>query len=55
MAKILENSTGRKTIRISSFEILEIVKEYQQITKGKTHYQDALDALGNTVLFLPED
>ena len=55
MAKIIENHNGRRSIRLNSNDIIDIVREYQLITVGSYSYQEIRDKIKNTELYLPED
>lgn len=55
MAKIITSQdTKRRTIRLTSADIISIVREYQQVMKG-AYSENARDILANTVFYLPED
>ena len=55
MAKIITTQNcKRRTIRLSSDDVISIVREYQQMMKG--HSSDiAKDILGNKVFYIPEE
>jgi len=55
MARILENEKGRRTIVLTTDDVLVLVKEYQAITKGLHSYDEIRVALNNNKLFLPEE
>lgn len=55
MAHIKENSNGRRSIQLNKEEILEIVREYQNITAGSFTYNEIRDKLNNLEIILPED
>ena len=56
MARIIESQNSiRRTIRLSSNDIISIVQEYQQLVKNFRHIEDIRDILENQVLYLPED
>ena len=55
MAVIIENFKGRRTIRLNINDIINIVREYQNITAGSYTYNEIRDKLGKTELYLPED
>lgn len=55
MAKIITTQNcKRRTIRLSSDDIISIVQEYQQIMKGSDG-ECVKDVLANKVFYLPED
>jgi len=57
MATIIENSKNKKrrTIKLSTADILSIVSEYQKITYGKREYSDVIDMLSERVIYIPEE
>lgn len=55
MAKIIENKYGRRTIRLSTNDIINIVREYQNITINSICYEDILNRLKKIDIFIPED
>lgn len=55
MARILENEKGRRTIVLTTDDVLALVKEYQAITNGLHSYDEIRTALNNNKLFLPEE
>lgn len=55
MAEIIENSKGRRNIRLNSEDILDIVREYQNITIGSYSYNEIRERLKDLVIVLPED
>lgn len=56
MARIIENEIGkRRLIRMSTDDILSIVKDYQRIVPRFSSYNEAREFLSDTVIFVPED
>lgn len=55
MAKIIENKKGRRSIRLNNEEILDIVREYQNITVGSYSYNEIRERLKNLTIIIPED
>ncbi len=55
MAFIIENNNGRRSIRLNTDDIINIVREYQNITYGSYDYYEIRKKLDNFDLFLPED
>lgn len=55
MAKIIENLNGRRIIRLNTNDIINIVREYQNITSGLFDYNTIRQKLDITDLYLPED
>lgn len=55
MAKIIvSNKNERRTIRLTTDDIISIVQEYQQLTKGLKYLESIRDILSDKVLYLPE-
>ena len=55
MAKILENIQGRKSIKLSTDDVISIVKEYQNITKNSYSYSEIREKLNNFTIVVPEE
>jgi len=55
MAKILNEDFKRRIIKLSTDDIINIVREYQNSTQGKTSYQQIRSSLDKLNLFIPED
>ena len=55
MAKIIENKTGRRTIRLNTDDILTVVREYQNYTKQCSNYNEIRNKLKTIDMYLPED
>lgn len=55
MAKIIENNNGRRTIRLNTNDIVNIVREYQAITSNSKTYNEIRSALDKVEIYLPED
>ncbi len=56
MARIIENEIGkRRLIKMSTDDILSIVKDYQRIVPRFASYNEAREFLSDTVIFIPED
>ncbi len=55
MAKVIENSKGRRQIRLNTEDIINIVREYQALTFGACSYSEIRNRLDDTILYLPED
>lgn len=53
MAKIIENE--RRIIRLSIDDVLNIVREYQQLTKDSCCYEHTREILSKNAMFIPED
>ena len=56
MARIIETENGkRRIIKMSSNDILSIVKEYQRIVPRGIEYNETINHLENVVIYIPED
>lgn len=55
MAEIIENIHGRRLIRISTDDVISIVKTYQTIACESETYDEIRDKLDNKDLYIPED
>ena len=56
MARIFESVPGsRRVIKLSTDDIISVVKEYQKIIYKKTDYAQTRDLLEDIVVYLPED
>ena len=55
MATIIENENGRRTIRVSTDDILSLVREYQTLTKNTHNYESIRRILSKNCFYLPED
>lgn len=55
MAKIIENENGRRCIRLNPNDVINIVREYQNISAGVQDYNDLRKKLNEFELYLPED
>lgn len=53
MAKIIEGK--RRIIRLSTEDVLNIIREYQQITRKSCCYEHTRELLGKNPLFIPEE
>ena len=56
MARIIESENCvRRMIKLSTDDILSVVREYQRYINQKTDYMQTRDVLENTVIYIPED
>jgi len=55
MAKIIENSTGRRMIQVSTDDVISLVREYQTLIKNLREYKTIREVLNENPLYLPED
>ena len=56
MARIIESENCvRRMIKLSTDDIIAVVREYQRYINQKTDYMQTRDVLENTVIYIPED
>lgn len=56
MARIIESgSNTRRIIKMSTDDIISIVKDYQRIVPRFSNEKEARNYLADTVIFIPED
>lgn len=56
MARIIESSnSSRRVIKLSTDDILSVVREYQRIIKKFSNYAETRSLLEDNIIFLPED
>lgn len=55
MAEIVENLYGRRMIRVSTDDVISLVKEYQNTVCGICSYEKIREMLNNREFFIPED
>ena len=56
MARIIETENGaRRIIKMSTDDILSIVKDYQRIVPRFSTINEARNFLSDTVIYIPED
>lgn len=56
MARIIETSNGkRRIIKMTSNDIISIVKEYQRLVPRGVEYDEVRNCLENAVIYIPED
>lgn len=56
MARIIENENGsRRIIRMSTDDILSVIKDYQRIVPRFSTIEDARNYLADTVIYIPEE
>lgn len=53
MAKVIEGR--RRLIRLSTDDILNIVREYQKLTKNSCCYEHTRELLSKSPMYIPED
>lgn len=55
MARIIENDFGRRNIKVSTDDIISIVREYQRIVGTSKNYEEVRKILDRNNVFLVED
>lgn len=55
MAKIIENQTGRRIVKMSVDDIISVVREYQRIVKTPKTYEGIRTLLNQANMYIPED
>lgn len=55
MAEIIENMNGRRLIRVSTDDVISLVREYQNLACESSSYTEIRAKLDNADLYLPED
>lgn len=56
MARIIENENGgRRLIKMSSEDILSVVRDYQRIVPRGICSEEVRSYLADTVIFIPEE
>jgi hypothetical protein len=55
MAKIIENKRGRRMVRVSTDDVIMIVREYQNIVLNIKDYETIREQLNKREIYLPEE
>ena len=55
MAKIIQTSTKRRMIKISTDDVITVVTHFQTITNGEKNYEAVRNILESNEFYLPED
>ena len=56
MARIIDSMAGgRKIVQLSADDIISVVQEYQQFTKGYRYLEEIRDILENRVIYIPAE
>lgn len=56
MARIIENEEGkRRLIKMTSDDVINIIREYQKHVKFRRNYDEIRNQLEDCVIFIPED
>ena len=53
MAKIIENE--RRIVKLSVDDVLNIVREYQRLTRKSCCYEHTREILAKNIFYIPED
>lgn len=53
MARIIESE--RRIVQLSVDDVLNIVREYQKLTRNCCCYEHTREVLGKNLLYIPED
>lgn len=55
MARIIENDFGRRNIKVSTDDVISIVREYQQLVGVGKNYDEIRKILDRNNIFLVEE
>lgn len=55
MARIIENEKGRRLIKITTNDVISIIRDYQQIVKDERDYEKIRKLLDKSHIFLAEE
>jgi len=55
MAQVIENNKGRRIIRLNTDDVINIVREYQNISCGINEYEEIRRKIDKLELYIPED
>lgn len=55
MARIIENNSKRRIIRLSTDDVISIIQQYQIITRGHSEAPVVRDLIKNAGFYIPED
>lgn len=56
MARIIEYEAGkRRLIRMSTDDVISVVREYQRVVKIRSSSEEVRNQLEDCVIFIPED
>ena len=55
MAKIIENETGRRLVKMSVDDIISVVREYQRVVQNPKTYEGIRMVLSQALMYLPEE
>lgn len=55
MARIIENTAGRRNILLSVNDVISVVREYQTVVAEYESYEDIRKALTKKFIYIPEE
>jgi len=55
MARIIETENKRRIIKMSTDDIISVVKDYQRIVPRFSTEENARNYLADTIIFIPEE
>ena len=56
MARIIESPFGgRRTVKLSTDDIISVVREYQNTVRKRTNYFQTRNLLEDIVIYIPEE
>lgn len=55
MASIIENKKGRRLIKVSTDDVISLVKAYQNFACESDSYEEIRKKLEKNAIYLPED
>ncbi|MCM1009314.1 MAG: hypothetical protein NC390_00360 [Fusobacterium sp.] len=55
MATIIENNIKRRTIKLSTDDVISIIQQYQLVTRGHKEAPIVRDLIKNSNFYVPED
>ena len=55
MARIIENTAGRRNILLSANDVISVVREYQTVSKNRKSYEEIRKELSKKNIYIPEE
>lgn len=56
MAKIIESENSkRRMIRLSTSDVISVVREYQNCVRVRSDYEETKNMLEDIIIYIPED
>ena len=55
MARIIENNSKRRIIKLSTDDVISIIQQYQIIARGHSEALVVRDLINNAGFYVPED